>query len=277
MHDKTKSARSHLDALGLRPKKNFSQNFLTSSHVVNDIVSALDLSPGAMVIELGPGLGKLTRALIEAALSVIAIERDRDMIAALAEEFGAHPRLTVREADAADIDYSKLRDETERPLNIAGNLPYAITGRILRNLVDQAEHVRQAVIMIQKEVGERLVAKPNAEAYGALTIFVQSAYSVTRIRHVGRAHFYPAPKVDSVVVRLERLAQAPTLPAMFGQVVKAAFAKRRKTLRNALSAVAKTTGIEVSDALANAGIDGQRRGETLSIDEFRALASHFEH
>lgn len=252
---------------GLAPKRSFSQNFLVSRSAVEAIARAAVLAPGTTVIELGPGLGTLTGELLRAGARVIAVERDRDMIAVLRAE---HPtdRLTVVEGDASSIDLASLTAGDH--CSLAGNLPYAITGGILRNLCVQWSAFDRAVIMIQKEVRDRLLAQPGTSDYGALTVFVQARFDVKSVIKVPAGGFHPPPKVDSAVVLLiPRAIPRAEETNVFREVVRAAFAARRKTLRNALI---QRLGAERTDAaLAAVGIDGKRRGETLSVEELASI------
>ncbi|MGF1468777.1 MAG: 16S rRNA (adenine(1518)-N(6)/adenine(1519)-N(6))-dimethyltransferase RsmA [Sandaracinaceae bacterium] len=255
---------------GLRPKRGFSQSFLVARSVVDAIVRALAAAPHERVVELGPGLGTLTGALLRAGLEVVAVERDRDMVAVLERELGAVPGLRVVAGDASTVD---LAEVARRPRTaVVGNLPYAITGAILRNLVGQRAVVDRALVMVQREVRDRLVASPGTKAYGALTVFVQAAFGVEAVLRVPAGAFHPPPKVDSAVVRLRAHSEPRAVETeAFRTVVRAAFAQRRKTLGRALRATGR--GIdEVEAALAAASIDGRRRGETLSVEELAELA-----
>jgi 16S rRNA (adenine1518-N6/adenine1519-N6)-dimethyltransferase len=259
---------------GLRPKRGYSQNFLISERAVTAIASAAVTAPETAVVELGAGLGTLTAALLRAGARVIAVERDPDMLRVLTAEFGSHG-VQLRRDDAAEIDYGTLARELGGRLVVAGNLPYAITGAILRNLVEQRAAIARAVVMVQREVRDRLSAAPGSRDYGALSVFVQAAFEVDTVVKLGAAAFHPRPKVDSAVVQLTPRAQARAeeTPA-FQRAVRAAFQSRRKTLRNALTtAVAPALAAR---ALVRAGIDPERRGETLSVEEFARLASAIE-
>jgi 16S rRNA (adenine1518-N6/adenine1519-N6)-dimethyltransferase len=256
---------------GLRPKRGYSQNFLISERAVEAIARAAVPEPGALVVELGAGLGTLTSALLRAGARVIAVERDRDMIAVLTAELAAHG-VTLRRDDAAEIDYSALAAELGAAPAVAGNLPYAVTGAILRNLIAHRAAIARAVVMVQREVRNRLVAEPGGADYGALTVFTHAAFVVETVIRLGAGSFHPRPRVESAVVRLSPRTEplAEETPA-FRRTVRAAFQNRRKTLRNAL---ASTAAPEVARrALASAGIDPDRRGETLAVPEFAALAA----
>jgi 16S rRNA (adenine1518-N6/adenine1519-N6)-dimethyltransferase len=202
---------------------------------------------------------------------VIAIERDPDMLRVLAAELGAHG-VEVLHEDAAALDYGALAVRFGAPLSVAGNLPYAITGAILRNLVEHRRSIARAVVMVQREVRNRLVAEPGPGDYGALTVFTQAAFEVDTVVRLGAGAFHPRPRVDSAVVRLmPRAAPLAEETPAFRRAVRAAFQSRRKTLRNALATT--TTPVLASQALAAAGIDPDRRGETLSVLEFAVLAA----
>ncbi len=254
---------------GLAPKRGFSQNFLVSKHVVDQIVAALAPAAGERVLELGPGLGTLTGALLRAGAQVIALDADRDMLRVLGSELGAVPTLEARHGDAAAADLSALAAPEQR-IAIAGNLPYSITGSIFRNLVDRHTHVKRAVLMIQREVRDRLLAAPATADYGALTVFTHAVFDLSPVCLVPAGAFFPAPRVESAVLKLSpRAAPIDADHPGFVTAVRAAFEARRKTLRNALTRRAPKEAVE--RALNESGIDGGRRGETLSVDEFFAL------
>jgi 16S rRNA (adenine1518-N6/adenine1519-N6)-dimethyltransferase len=255
---------------GLWAKRSYSQNFLISERAVREIVEACELREDTKVVELGPGCGTLTFALASVSRAVTAVEKDPDMLRLLAAERGDRP-LEVVEGDAKEVDFGSYARAAQAKIVVAGNLPYAITGAIFRNLIEQVEHIERAVLMVQREVRDRLVAKPSEGDYGALTIFCQQVFAVETVTHVPRTAFHPAPKVSSSVVRLvpharPRAAKSPE----FDLVVRAAFQARRKTLRNALAQA--LDAVRADRVLEAAGIDGKRRGETLSIEEFAKLA-----
>ncbi len=252
----------------LRAKKGMSQNFLTSRHAVEKIADALAITEGERVVELGPGLGTLTAALLRRGARVLAIDADRDMLAVLAQEFASYPALDARFGDATELDLAALDLSN---VGVCGNLPYAVTGGIFRRLVEQYERVSRAVLMVQKEVRDRLIADPGSKQYGALTVFTRAVFDVRSVVIVPAGAFHPAPKVDSAVVILTPRAQPIALGAVFSAVVRASFEARRKTLRNALLRIRPAEVVDA--ALAAAGIDGIRRGETLSGEEFATLAN----
>ncbi|HMI94751.1 MAG TPA: 16S rRNA (adenine(1518)-N(6)/adenine(1519)-N(6))-dimethyltransferase RsmA [Polyangiales bacterium] len=260
---------------GLRPKRGYSQNFLCSRHAVDAIAAAVAKVPSALVVELGPGLGTLTAALLAQGLKVLGIERDPDMLAVLERDFAPHG-LQLRRDDAAHVDYAALAAEHgASELCVVGNIPYALTGAILRNLVQSRGVVARALLMVQREVRDRLQAAPGSAEYGALTVFTSAAFSASTLLKLAPTVFHPPPKVHSAVVLLERrehpLAEETEA---FSRTVRAVFQGRRKTLRNALGSAWPETAVEL--ALAACGLDPKLRGENLDPTQFGALAAALE-
>jgi 16S rRNA (adenine1518-N6/adenine1519-N6)-dimethyltransferase len=248
---------------GHQPRKRFGQNFLADPHYVARIVEAIGPQPGDNLVEIGPGLAALTGALIEGAGRIAAIEIDRDLAARLRERFTAD-RLALHETDALAFDFSSLGDS----LRVVGNLPYNISSPLLFHLAAFETHLRDVHVMLQREVVARMTAAPGTPDYGRLTVMLQALFRVTRLFTVPAGAFRPAPKVESAVARLVPLgAQRPAIAdeALFARIVAASFGQRRKTLRNALSAIAN------EEALRAAGIDPGARGETLGVDDFVRL------
>jgi 16S rRNA (adenine1518-N6/adenine1519-N6)-dimethyltransferase len=257
---------------GLHAKRAFSQNFLVSRHALEGIAAALDPAPQELVVELGPGLGTLTAALLRRGARVLAVEADPDMREVLAAELGTQPGLQILAGDARTVDLCDVARHEGKPVALAGNLPYAVTGSILRHLVDQRDALSRAVIMVQREVRDRLLASPGSKAYGALTVFVSAAFALEPVLLVKPGAFFPPPKVSSAVVRLttrpEPLAQEDDA---FRTVVRALFDARRKTCRNALLQVVGDATL-VDAALTRAGVDARARGETLDLTTMDAIA-----
>jgi 16S rRNA (adenine1518-N6/adenine1519-N6)-dimethyltransferase len=272
------SPRALLDKYDLRAKKSWGQNFLGDESILDEIARLAAPRPGDRVVELGAGLGHLTARLLARGAEVTAVERDRDMARVLRGELGDRIRLV--EADAARLDYAALaRDGAAGAgaprLAVVGNLPYHLTSPILFGLLDQAAHVARAVFLLQREVAERLAASPGEKDWGILSVFLQREAEVSLERIVPPGAFHPPPRVHSAVVlaafRPPPAAAAVLDPARFRALVKAGFAQRRKTLRNALEAGRVAPPERLAAALAAAAIDPGRRGETLSIEEWAAL------
>ncbi len=269
-------ARVLLERYGLRAKKAFSQNFLISERAFNAIVDATVRAETDWIVEIGAGLGTLTARLAERvpAGKVIALELDRDMLAVLRTEYAAIANLVVEDTDAMKYDLAAVAQQRGAPIAVCGNLPYQIASQLMFRVIDARASVTHAVMMIQKEMADRLVAPPGGKDYGALGVMIRTYADVSTVAKVGAGSFIPPPKVDSTVVKLTPLA-APRAPIAdekhYSAVVHAAFGQRRKTLRNALRSMFDEAGVDA--ALASTRIDGQRRGETLDIAEFAALAA----
>jgi 16S rRNA (adenine1518-N6/adenine1519-N6)-dimethyltransferase len=265
-----------LRARGLSPKKRFGQSFLADAHAARVIAEAATTPPGGTVLEIGPGLGALTRPLLDRAGLVVAVEYDRDLVPILGEELGAAVAagaLRIVEADALDVDWEAAIAAGPRPHVIAGNLPYQITGKLVERIVQAAGAVDRSVIMVQAEVADRLAAPPGTAAYGALSVFVQAAFDVKRILTVKGGAFWPRPDVDSAVVLLvpARPRRAEETPA-FRAAVKAAFGARRKTLRNAWKGLYGWSREELEARAREAGISLDARGEVLAVEDFARIA-----
>jgi 16S rRNA (adenine1518-N6/adenine1519-N6)-dimethyltransferase len=267
-----------LRRLGLKPRKSWGQHFLLYPHQARRIVAALDLTGRDVVVEIGAGLGALTVFLAPAAARVVALEMDPNLSRFLQEElFPAPSPVQVLCQDALAFDFLGLRREAGQDLVVVGNLPYQITSPLMFKLMDQQAAIRRAVFMVQEEVGDRLTSPPGTRDYGVLSVLMQYYFTLTGLFSLSPANFYPAPQVASVVLSLQPGRTAPPAAdeGLLRQVVKAAFHARRKTLNNNLTAQAAAFGLapgEMKAALAETGIDPQRRGETLSLAEFVALS-----
>ena len=269
-------ARVLLARYGLRAKKSFGQNFLISERALRAIADATVVTDQDWIVEIGAGLGTLTAQLVErvTAGKVIALETDPDMIRVLRAELGTVDNLEIEQVDVMRYDL-RTAASLGQPISVCGNLPYHIASQILFKIVDARSVIRRAVVMVQKEMADRLVAKPGTKEYGAVGVMIRTYADVTTVLRVGAGSFVPPPKIDSTVVKLTPLpGAAPRVPiadpAHYSRVVHAAFGQRRKTLRNALRAVWDDASID--HALAVTAIDGVRRGETLDIAEFGKLA-----
>jgi len=273
------SPRALLDRHGLRAKKSWGQNFLADPKVLDDIARAAVPVPGETVIELGAGLGHLSVRLLARGAKVVAVERDRDMVRVLRGELGS--QIVLLEADAPRLDWPALARRYgtaggagEAPgLAVAGNLPYHLSSPILFSLLDAASLIRRAVFLLQREVAERLAAAPGTRDFGVLSVFLQRHAEVALVRRVPRSAFWPPPRVESAVLCASFRPPADRVgdEARFRRLVKAGFGQRRKTLRNALFARRIAPPERLEAAMATAGIDPGRRGETLELAEWAAL------
>ena len=271
-------ARVLLGRYNLRAKKGFGQNFLISDRAFRAIVDAAVRSDDDWIVEIGAGLGTLTARLAERVPEgkIIALERDPDMIAVLRAELAGVDNVEIEASDALRYDLRMAARWRGEAIAVCGNLPYHIAAPLLFRVIEARAVVRCAVVMIQKEMADRIVAPPGTKAYGALGVMIRTYAEVRAIAKVSAGSFVPPPKVDSTVVKIVPLADArPRVPIGDGQhysnVVHAAFGQRRKTLRNALRAVFEDRAVD--GALAATGIAGTRRGETLDIAEFGRLAA----
>jgi 16S rRNA (adenine1518-N6/adenine1519-N6)-dimethyltransferase len=265
--------RDLLQRFGLKPKHSWGQNFLGDAEVLERISEAALLKPHDTCVELGAGLGHLTRALLATGARVIAVERDRDMVKALESQ---HLKgLQLVEANAATVIFKDIAKAEQ--CAVVGNLPYHLSSTILFQVMEQVESVPRVVFTLQKEVVTRLAAKPGGRDYGVLTVLLNLRFKCEHVFDIPAHKFHPPPKVDSAVLRLTRLAtpRAPvTDEALFRKVVKAAFNQRRKTLHNSIqSDRSLVPPMEWAQVFAQVGIDSQRRAETLSVEEFARLTN----
>ncbi|MDR0691179.1 MAG: 16S rRNA (adenine(1518)-N(6)/adenine(1519)-N(6))-dimethyltransferase RsmA [Streptococcaceae bacterium] len=266
----------------LKLKKSLGQNFLTDANILQKIVEVAGLYQPANVLEIGPGIGTLTEQLARMAQQVLALEIDQRMLPVLKETLSPYPNVTVVNQDILKAD---LKQETIKafkkylPLKVVANLPYYVTTPILMRLIESELEIEQIVVMIQKEVAERISAKPGSKAYGSLSVAVQSFWEAHVAFTVPKAVFIPQPKVNSAVLSLARRETPAVLVAgekAFFHLIKAAFAMRRKTLwNNLVHAYGKDqkTQDKLLKALENAKIDPKKRGETLTIQEFATLSN----
>ncbi len=263
-----------------RPSKRFGQNFLTDQRVIQRIIQALDPQPGQTIVEIGPGRGALTVPLLEKADRLIAIEFDRNLITFLNESIGTKENFQLVETDALSAELCELiRPATQA--RVVANLPYNIATAILQRLIEQRRCVTEMILMLQKEVVERLTARPGSGERGFLSVLVEVYCEAESLFDVGPGSFRPAPKVWSSVVRLtprSSIAADVKNEKLLWQVVSAGFAQRRKTilnnLRNApapLQEVVKAHG-GASIVLCQAAVDLQRRAETLTVEEWARIS-----
>ena len=262
-----------LQRFGLHMSKRLGQNFLIDAGIVQGIVDAADIQPGDKVLEIGPGIGTLTQALCEAGADVTCVELDKRLPEILSHTLEAYDNVRIIQGDILKVDIAEIMGEG--PFKVVANLPYYITTPIIMELLEKHLPITDIVVMVQKEVAERMAANPGGKTYGALSIAVQY-YTIPEIAlHVPPRSFMPPPEVDSVVVDCKVRPQ-PAVDLidekMFFRVVKAAFGQRRKTLNNALKSMGVDKNI-IADVLAKAGVEPTRRGETLTMDEFAAISN----
>ena len=260
---------------GLRLRKGLGQNLLIDDDILEKIVKAASLAKDDLVLEIGPGLGVLTKRLASLASKVIAVEVDPALVRLLGRELRDYKNVEIIEADILKTDLSNLLPPSSPKLKVVANLPYYITTPVIIRLLEKRDLLENMIIMIQKEVGERILASPGGKDYGSLSILVQYYAIPELITPVSSSSFIPRPKVDSSVIKL-KIADAPRVKVddekLFFRVVRGAFGKRRKMLPNALSAGGFDKE-KIVDLLNQMGLDPKQRGETLSIQEFAALSN----
>ncbi|KGM95102.1 16S rRNA methyltransferase [Clostridium novyi A str. 4552] len=254
--------------------KSLGQNFLTDQNVLDDIVNGSNVCEEDFVIEIGPGVGTLTKELLKKAKRVCAIELDSDLIPILTEELKDFPNFELIHKDALKVDFNELIGD-EKSVKVVANLPYYVTTPIIARLLKEGYKFKLLTIMIQKEVAERIASEPNCKEYGALSILVQYYCDTEILRKVPPTCFIPQPKVDSIIIKLDRLDE-PRVKVkdkeLFFKIVRQSFNMRRKTLRNAIKSLGEVSGENIDRVFNDAGIDPRRRGETLSLQEFGDLA-----
>jgi 16S rRNA (adenine1518-N6/adenine1519-N6)-dimethyltransferase len=263
-----------LRAHGLFPKKSLGQNFLTDPALLQRIVDTAEISPENSVLEVGPGLGSLTRYLARAARRVVAVELDGSLIGPLEEVLSAWPNVEIVQGDILKVDPSVLMDEDG--YLVVANIPYYITSNLIRHLLESQRKPGRLVLTVQREVAERITARPGDLSLLALGVQVYGNPKISL--RIPAGAFYPPPKVDSSVVRVDLFAQ-PVIPAgqidNFFRLAKAGFGQKRKTLRNSLSAGLGWSGDRTAGLLQIANIDPQRRAETLSLEEWKILVETY--
>ncbi|GLC30996.1 16S rRNA (adenine(1518)-N(6)/adenine(1519)-N(6))-dimethyltransferase RsmA [Clostridium omnivorum] len=259
---------------GFKFTKSLGQNFLIDDTVLMDIVEGAKVNKEDLVIEIGPGVGTLTRELLKKAKRVVSIELDSDLIPILEEELKEFDNFQLIHKDALKVDFNEIIGE-EKSVKVVANLPYYVTTPIIAKLLTGNYKFDSLTIMIQKEVAERIAAAPDTKEYGALSILVQYYCDTEIIRKVSPSSFIPQPKVESIVIKLRRLLE-PRVKVqdekLYFTISRDAFNMRRKTLWNALKPL-KLEKEKLEQGFADAGIDPKRRGETLSLQEFANLTN----
>ena len=244
-------------------RKRFGQHFLTDQGVIADIVDAIDPQPGQHMVEIGPGLAAMTQPLVERLGHLQVIELDRDLAARLRQ----HKQLTVHEADVLKVDITALAIALgTSSMRVVGNLPYNISTPILFHLLDHVAVIQDQHFMLQREVVERMVAKPSTAAYGRLSVMLQWRYAMAMVLEVGPMAFEPPPRVDSAVVRMVPHPQPTPVPlALLSELVQVAFSQRRKLLRHTLGKWLQERGV-------GSDFDVQRRAEEVTVADYVRLA-----
>ena len=257
----------------IKMSKKLGQNFLIKRGIVDEIVHAAELTPGEPVLEVGPGIGTLTQGLAQSGADVTAIELDRRLLEVLDTTLASYDNVRIIHGDVLKLDVPSIMNH--KPFKVVANLPYYITTPIIMSLLESKLPIERLVVMVQKEVALRMVAKPGTNDYGALSVAVQYYTEPDIVLDVPPKSFLPAPAVTSSVIRCV-LRDKPPVDVidekLFFRVVKAGFAQRRKTFSNTM----KTTGLSkdrIEELLAKANIDGQRRGETFTLQEFADVAN----
>lgn len=253
--------------------KSLGQNFLVDDSVLNDIVDGAEVNDEDFIIEIGPGVGTLTAELLKKARKVTSIELDNDLIPILEQELGEYENFELIHKDALKVDFNEIIG-SENNVKLVANLPYYVTTPIIVKLLKEGYNFKSLTIMIQKEVAERINADPNCKEYGALSVLVQYYCNTSIIRKVSPTCFIPRPKVESIVIRLDKLNEprikAKNIKFMF-ELVRAGFNMRRKTLWNAAKTL-KVNKERLEEAFEKSGIDPKRRAETLTLEEFASLS-----
>ena len=266
--------------VGVRPSKSLGQNFLIDEGVISEIVEGSSISKDTLVIEIGPGTGALTLPLAEKAGHVTAVELDERVIPGLRVKTFSLGNVDIIHDDILRVDLKELISGNLekyglKEVRIVGNLPYYITTPIIMKLLEEDTGAASITVMMQKEVADRIASEPGTKPAGAITYSVHYYADVTKIVDVGRECFYPAPKVDSAVLRLDLRDECPVNVAdedLFFNCIKAGFTHRRKTLLNSLASLGGYEKAEIEKALLRAGIEPERRAESLSMEEFARLA-----
>lgn len=262
-------------------KKNLGQNFLTDKNTVNKIVDAANIDKNDLVIEIGPGLGTMTRELAQRAKQVVTIELDKKLLPILEETLADYKNVQIINQDALKVNFDQISNSSQDgKYKIVANLPYYVTTPIVMYLLESRFQISTIIVMVQKEVAQRMVAKPGGKEYGALSVAVQFYTRPEIVAKVPPTVFHPRPEVESAVVRMQILDQ-PIVDindqAKFFKVVRAAFGQRRKTLLNAISNFGfNKSKDEIEKILNQCSIDPKRRGETLSLEEFAHLSRLLE-
>ncbi len=260
-----------------RPLKSLGQNFLVDQNIIARIIQAADIGADQAVLEIGPGRGALTGHLAERAGRLLLVEFDHALAAWHRDQHKDNQRVTVIDGDVLKVDLDALLSDTPQKWNVVANLPYNISTEVLFRLYHVHDKLARMTLMLQKEVGDRLAAPPDCSEYGVTTVLLGLWFDIRRAFVVHPGSFHPSPKVDSVVLNFIPRSEARADVGdeeVFRSVVKSAFSMRRKTLVNCLKSAEFTKHVDCAALLEACSIDGRRRGETLSLEEFAALSRH---
>ncbi|HEU4481112.1 MAG TPA: 16S rRNA (adenine(1518)-N(6)/adenine(1519)-N(6))-dimethyltransferase RsmA [Actinomycetota bacterium] len=262
--------RALLASHGVRPTKSLGQNFVIDPNTIRKVVQVATIAPGDHVLEIGAGAGSLTLGLVAAGARVTAVELDQRLLPVLTEAVAGLDAVEIVEADALRMDHGAFS-----ATQLVGNLPYNIAATIVIKALQEAPHLRSLTVMTQREVGERLAASPGSKSYGQPSVIVGFFATARVATRISRNAFYPVPNVDSVVVRIDRRAEVPDVDRrLFSEVVRHAFAQRRKTLRRSLASLLE--GVEAEALFATAGVAPGARAEAIDVDGFVALTRAFQ-
>jgi len=273
-HEPFPTPRQYFRLRDTRPRKRFGQHFLDHSATAEQIVRCAELDASDTVLEIGPGLGALTRFILPLAGRLHLVELDRDLATYLEENLPAGSQVTLHRQDAVTFDFNALAEAAGQPLVVLGNLPYNITSPLLFHLLDSVQAVKRAVFMVQKEVGARLTASPGTRDYGVLSVLLAVYAEVKRLFTVGPQQFYPPPKVESMVLRLDfKHPLPPDLPpfGLLRRLVSIAFQQRRKTLHNSLKGTYGGQEGGLQDVFAKCGVAPGLRPDALTPGQFVEL------
>ncbi|MFA4974436.1 MAG: 16S rRNA (adenine(1518)-N(6)/adenine(1519)-N(6))-dimethyltransferase RsmA [bacterium] len=273
------SVHALLKKYSIRPKKRLGQHFLVAGPTIDKVVRCLDLSSDDTVLEIGPGLGVMTRRIAGRARRVIAVERDERMVAICREELADLANVEVVEADILEFDPALYATADQR-IKVAGNLPYNISTPILFWMLKNKARISSAVVMLQREVAERIAAKPGGKEYGRLSVMMQAQAAVEKLFDISAASFAPRPEVVSSVIRIdfpEKDGLAAEELSGLEKTVRQAFGKRRKTIKNALLGAegSGASAAEIEEKLLDAGIDPKARPEQIPVENYKRLARSF--
>lgn len=254
----------------MKPKKYLGQNFLINQSILPTIINAAEIEAGETVLEIGPGYGVLTEALLAAGAKVFAIEKDFDLIATLTQKFGDNKSLKIVHQDALFFDFSHFEK-----YKVVSNLPFNIASPIIRKFLESTNPPELMVVMVQKEVAEKITAEPGNSERGVLTIAVEFYGEAEIIAKVSKNSFKPMPKVDAAIIKIKPQKKSELEPKLFFRVVKAGFAAKRQQIHNSLAATLRMPKDEVLSILKKANIEPQKRAEDLTLDDWLRLAQNY--